>query len=384
MYMKLRLGVMFGGASVEHEISIVSAMQVMDHLDERRYTIIPIYVSKDRKFYHDDRCRELENFKHLDDLTKKLSPVTIFAKDNKVILRSTSRFFQKDQELDMILPVMHGTYGEDGSVQGYLRMLGIAFCGSDLIGAAIGQDKIIMKQILQYSGIPVVDWFYIDDISQETSIESRCDELGYPLIIKPATLGSSVGIHMVHSYDELKEALQDSMQYDHRIIVEKAITAMREFNCAVLGDEQQAQTSSVEEVRKEDEILSYHDKYEGNGKSKGMVSTSRIIPAPIEEDERNTIEALALKTFSLLQASGVVRIDFLKDETSGCIYVNEINTIPGSLSFYLFEPVGIPFSQLLDHLIELAIKRQRRQAKMTFTYDSNVLSSFKKGSKMMK
>lgn len=383
--MKLRLGILFGGASVEHEISILSAMQAMDHLDERRYTIIPIYVSKDRKLYSSTACRELDNFKDVEGLIKKLSPVSIFAKNNKVIVRSTSRFFQKDQELDLMLPIMHGTYGEDGSIQGYLRMLGIPFCGSDLIGAVLGQDKIIMKQILQANGIPVVDYFEINasNIEKET-IMKQCTALGYPLIVKPATLGSSVGIHLVNSFDELMEALKDSFQYDRRVIVEHAISNLREFNCAVLGDEDGAQTSCVEEVLKEDEILSYHDKYEGGGKSKGMVSTSRLIPAPIDPTERVTIEALAMNTFSILQASGVVRIDFLKDETTGTIYVNEINTIPGSLSFYLFEPVGISFSELLDQLIELAIKRQRKQEQMTFTYATNVLSSFKKGSKLMK
>lgn len=382
--MKISVGVLFGGASVEHEISILSAMQAMDHLDEDRYEILPIYVSKERIFYQSEGCRDLKNFQHLEEFLRSQTPVTIFAKDNKILIRSTSRFFQKDRKVDVILPIMHGTYGEDGSIQGYLRMLGIPFCGSDLIGAAVGQDKIIMKQILQMQQIPVVPWFAVSryEMNKENQI-AQCEELVWPVIIKPATLGSSIGIHVVKEASKFLDALQDAFQYDTRVIVEKALVHMREFNCAVLGDEEEAQPSCVEEVLKEDEILSYHDKYEGKGKSKGMVSTSRLIPAPLADEQEKRIKEMALRTFSALRASGVARIDFLMDE-AGCIYVNEINTIPGSLSFYLFQPAGIAFSELLDALIDLALKRQRRQANMIFSYSTNILSSFTNGMKLSK
>lgn len=382
--MKLNVGVLFGGASVEHEISILSAMQAMDHLDESRYEVIPIYVSKDLKFYQDDACRKLENFKNLDALQKKLHPVSLYAKDNKVWIRSTSRFFAKEKEIDVCLPIMHGTYGEDGSIQGLLRMLDVPFCGSDLLGAVIGQDKGIMKHVLKEAGLPVLDFFELrHNEVEEATRSNRCAALGWPLILKPATLGSSIGIHIVSSMKELQEALQDCFHYDDRVIVEKALTQMREFNCAILGDEDGALTSCVEEVSKEDEILSYHDKYEGGGKSKGMLATSRKIPALIREEKRMEIEQLALQTFTVLHASGVARVDFLMDEAEN-IYINEINTIPGSLSFYLFEPMGIHFSELLDQLIELALKRQRKQKQMIFSYSSNILSSYGSGRKLRK
>lgn len=383
--MKLKVGILFGGSSVEHEISILSAMQVMNQLDASRYDIIPIYISKDRKFYQSDALKELKNYKDLEALCQKMTPVSIYAKENKVWIRSTTRFFQKEQDIDVFFPVMHGTYGEDGSIQGYLRMLDVPFCGSDLVGAVLGQDKGYMKQVLQAEGLPVVEYTIIHHYDYDPDeIAAHCAPLGWPLIVKPASLGSSIGIHIVKDVTQLQEAIVDGFCYDDRIVIEKAITQMREFNCAVLGDEEGAQTSSVEEVLKEDEILSYHDKYEGTGKSKGMVSTSRLIPAPIDETTRATIEALALQTFTSLNASGIARIDFLMDEADGSIYVNEINTIPGSLSFYLFEPVGIGFSQLLDTLIALALKRYRKQHQMIFSYSSNVLSSFSKGNKMMK
>jgi len=383
--MKLQLGVLFGGASVEHEISILSAMQAMDHLDANRYDIIPLYVAKDHQIYQSDLCRDINNFKDLDALTSKLSPVSLCAKGNKVVIQFISRFFHKEKELDLILPIMHGTYGEDGSVQGYLRMLGIPFCGSDLLGACIGQDKILMKQLLQCNNIPVVDWLSAESFECEDMVIEKAETtLGYPVIVKPATLGSSVGIHMVKDKTELKDALSDAFQYDRRVIMEHGLVRMKEYNCAVLGDEEGAIASSVEEVLKADDILSYKDKYEGKGKSKGMVSASRIIPAPLNETKQAEIEALALKTFAVLQGFGVARVDLMMEEDTGQLYVNEINTIPGSLSFYLFEPKGISFTKLLDELVHLALKRQRKQAQMIFSYSTNVLSSFSGGSKLTK
>ena len=383
--MKLQLGVMFGGASVEHEISILSAIQAMDHLDSSRYDILPIYIAKDHQMYHSEQLRNVENFKDLDRLLKGLSPISLCAKGNRVVIQEKARWFHKEKTIDLVLPIMHGTYGEDGTVQGYLRMLGLPFCGSELLGACIGQDKIVMKQLLRSQGIPEVDWAVAEESTiDDKQFDSIIAQLSLPLIVKPAALGSSVGIHVAKNKEELQEALKDAFQYDRRVIIEQALTNMKEYNCAVLGDEEGASTSCIEEVLKQDEILSYHDKYEGNGKSKGMVSASRIIPAALSEAMREEIEQLALRSFACLQASGVVRIDFLYDAGNDKLYVNEINTIPGSLSFYLFSDQQISFSQLLDRLIALALRRQRRHARMIFSYQTNVLASFQGGTKLMK
>lgn len=379
--MKLRIGVLFGGASVEHEISILSAMQAMDHLDPDRYEVLPIYVAKDHRFYQDAVLREIKNYRDLDVLTAKLTPVILYAKGNKAVIRNVSGLFPKEREVDLIFPIMHGTYGEDGSVQGYLRMLGIPFVGSNMVGAIIGQDKVIMKQLLQENGLPLVDWFALSQGDDKESIEARCEKIGYPLIIKPANLGSSVGIQLVKQAADLDDALDEAFRYDEHLVVERCLTQLREYNCAVLGDENHAQVSCVEEVLKADAILSYHDKYEGNGKSKGMVSANRIIPASCSPERQEEIETLAQKCFAVLRGFGVARIDFLLDEARDQLYVNEINTIPGSLSFYLFEPKGMTFAQLLDDLIALAVERQRRQSRMIYSYDTNVLASFGKGMK---
>lgn len=383
--MKLRIGVLFGGASVEHEISILSAIQAMDHLDPDRYEVIPIYVAKDHRFYQDALLREIKNYKDLEGFIAKLTPVTLYAKSNGAAIRKLSGLFPKEREVDLIFPIMHGTYGEDGSVQGYLRMLGIPFVGSNMAGALIGQDKVIMKQLLQENGLPIVDWFALSrsDAKSETVL-TQCEALGFPLIVKPANLGSSVGIQLVNTAEELDDALAEAFLYDDHLVIERCLTELREYNCAVLGDETHTQVSCVEEVLKADAILSYHDKYEGNGKSKGMVSANRIIPAPCSSARQAEMEALAQKCFTVLRGSGVARIDFLLDEATDQIYINEINTIPGSLSFYLFEQKGLTFSRLLDELINLAVDRQRRQSQMIYSYSTNVLSSYSNGMKMAK
>lgn len=382
--MKLQLGILFGGASVEHEISILSAIQAMNHLDQTRYEIIPIYVGKDHQLYHSPMLRDVDNFRDLDKLCAKLSPIALYKKGNKVLLKGTS-LFHREISIDMILPIMHGTYGEDGTLQGYLRMLGIPFCACDISAAVLGQDKELMKQVLMAKELPLVPWFAVEkDKQKETDFMKQCEEIGWPLIIKPATLGSSVGIHIAKNTEDLFSALDDAFQYDRHVVIEHALTKMREFNCAVFGDEEEVTVSSIEEVLKGDEILSYKDKYEGNGKSKGIVSTNRMIPAELSKSLQAEMEMLAVQTFHALRGFGIARIDFLMDKETDKLYINEINTIPGSLSFYLFEPKGIAFAQLLDEYIQLTLKRQRKQAQMIFSYSNNVLSKYSGGSKLIK
>lgn len=382
--MKLQLGVLFGGASVEHEISIISAIQAMNHLDQDRYHVIPIYIAKDHQLYHSSMLTDVKNFRDLDQLCAKLTPVAFYRKGNQCVLKSSS-LFHKDIVIDLVLPIMHGTFGEDGTLQGYLRMLKIPFCACELSAAVLGQDKELMKQILEAHQLPIVPWFAVEKNKlDEASLIKQCDEIGWPLIIKPASLGSSVGIHVAATVDQLNEGLADAFQYDSHVVIEHAVTQMREFNCALIGDEEEVTLSCIEEVLKGDEILSYKDKYEGNGKSKGIVSTGRKIPADLSIEQQEIIEILARKAFHALRGFGIARIDFLMDSETQDIYINEINTIPGSLSFYLFEPKGIAFAQLLDQLIQLTLKRQRKQAQMICSYATNVLSAYSGGSKMIK
>ncbi len=387
--MKVNVGVMFGGESVEHEISIISAIQAMEALDKTRYHVIPLYITKNRMLYTGEACRDLKNFRDLTKLAQQLTPISLVRKDSKVYVVSLKKpWLQKKSEiLDVVIPVMHGTYGEDGTVQGYLDMIGVPYSGCDVIAAGIGQDKIFMKHVLENSKIPIVPWFWFyagHAMDSRQAIITKAKEIGYPLIVKPACLGSSIGIKTAHNDAELYEAIDFASLYDRKILVEKMVDSLREINCSVLGVGLDYKASSLEEVLKTDDILSYENKYQGNskGRSQGMASTFRQIPALIPEELTRTIKQLALRTFEVLGAGGVARIDFLYDEKADKIYVNEINTIPGSLAFYLWQPEGLQFPALMDILVEQAIDRQRQHEKMVFSYKTNLLANYhKKGSK---
>jgi len=281
----------------------------------------------------------------------------------------------------LVIPVVHGTRSEDGTLQGYLDTIGIPFSGSDVMASALGQDKVFMKFAFEKAGLPMVDWFWFKTQTFDLKdIHHKAHALGYPVVVKPASLGSSVGITLVKDEKMLEEAIQLASTFDTKILIEKAVTQLREVNCSVLGDMQDVKASVLEEVMKQDEILSYKDKYQGKGKSKGMASTSRICPAQLDQTLTQTIQDLALQSFNALGCQGVARIDFLMDQVTQKVYVNEINTIPGSLSFYLWEASGLSFTQLMDTLVHQAIARQRLHEKMTFSYETNLLASYTKGS----
>jgi D-alanine-D-alanine ligase len=295
-------------------------------------------------------------------------------------------------DIDVAFPVVHGTNVEDGALQGYLKTVGIPFVGCDVTASAVGMDKFIMKTVLKEADVPVLDakLFTLSDYEDmEKMIGKIEDSLGYPVIIKPVNLGSSVGISVAKSKIELANSLDDAFRYATKVLVEHAITKLREINCSVLGDENEAIASECEEPLHTEDILSYEDKYVNNAKgggSKGMASVSRKIPAELSPQKRQEIRDMAVKSFKALGCNGVARIDFMIDEENGKLYFNEINTIPGSLAFYLWEPIGIPYKELLDRMIQLAFKRERTEKNLTFTFDTNILNSASfggsKGSKL--
>ncbi len=283
---------------------------------------------------------------------------------------------------------MHGTNGEDGTIQGFFEMLKVPYAGCDLYGASVGQDKVLQKHILHDNDLPITDWFWVYgneiDTNKEEVLE-KVHKLIYPVILKPARTGSSVGISIAHNDEEYLECFEDARQYDEKVITEKVVKPMVELNCSVLGDGANAKASVIEQVGSVsgDELLSYKDKYQGGGKGSkahgkdaGMASTARIVPAPISKEQTELVQKLALKTFKVLGSAGVCRIDFMMDQDTKKVYVNEINTIPGSLAFYLWKEEGMSFTELMDHLIELALDRERRRNKMTFSYDTNLLSNY--------
>ncbi len=377
--MKMNLAVIFGGKSVEHEVSVISASQAMAAADSEKYNVIPIYITKQGLFYTSDIMKDVSSFKDIDALLKKSNRIILVNDGNKVLMMKYPKPMFKGilGEIDVILPVVHGTNCEDGSLQGYLETIDAAYAGCNVLASALGMDKIMMKKLLKEHGVPVLDCEYFharEWFSQKTEIIEKCEILGYPLIVKPADLGSSVGIKKAADRAELEEAVENASAYAEKILVEHAITNLREINCAALGDAEKIITSVCEEPFSNDEILSYEEKYMGGGKgSKGMASLSRKVPADISEETANKIKGYVADTFKILCCSGVARVDCMIDGDNGEIYVNEINTIPGSLAFYLWEKAGVKFSELIDELVRIALKRKRERQSLTFSFDTNIL-----------
>lgn len=390
--MKLNIGVLFGGATVEHEIGIISASQAMHALNIDKYEIIPIYISKNSDFYFSKSYTDINVFKDLNKaielgtqvILKKVGPNVEMHKNKN------SLFSSKIYNIDVFLLGVHGTNVEDGILQGVLEMLQAPFTGPDTKAAANGQDKVFMKNILRDNKIKVVDfdWFFDNEYYEdEAAIIKRIEtKLQYPVIVKPCGLGSSVGISKARDVNQLKEAISLALSYDNKIIVEKVIENLCEVNCAVLGDYSSMQASAIEEVFQSDDILSYQDKYQSKSNKsgdKGMAATNRIIPAQIGDELSNKVRDLAFKGFKALNLAGNTRIDFLIDKNTNEVYINEVNTIPGSFSYYMWQEVGVSFEQLLDEMIKLAIKRKREESKLITTFETSVLESFdgSKGSK---
>ena len=396
--MKIKVGVIFGGESVEHEVSIISAIQAMEHMNQDKYDIYPIYISKDRTWYAGKMLMDIDVFKNFNDLKKFAKKVTMVKKNDKFYLQKVNGILRRDiTDIDIAFPIVHGNNVEDGSIQGYLDTIGIPYVGSKVLGSALGQDKVVMKQVFKSFDLPIVDyiWFYDYEYNEnKNDILDKIKKLSYPVVVKPATLGSSVGINFVKDETSIYKAIEEAIKYDKKIIVEKAVENLVEVNCSVLGSYNHQSVSALEEVMSDNNLLTYQDKYIGGSKgklkggikgigSKGMASASRIIPARISEDLEKEIKDLSKKVFNALNLSGLCRIDYLIDKKNNKVYVNEPNTIPGSLAFYLWEPIGKNYEQLLDDMINLAIKDYKNRLKKTYSFDTNILSNYNgiKGSK---
>lgn len=381
--MKIKVGVIFGGETVEHEVSIISAVQAMNSMNLEKYDIVPIYISKDRTWYTGKMLMDIDVYKNFETLKKYAKKVVLYKKDGGFYLQSLGLFKNIVSELDVVFPIVHGNNVEDGTLQGYLESVGIPYVGSGVIGSALGQDKVIMKQVFECEGIPHVPytWFFDSEyLNDSEAILKQIKKLGYPVIVKPATLGSSVGITVSKDDKTIDAAILEAIKYDNKIIVEKVVSNLVEVNCSVLGNYEYQETSEIEEVMSTEEFLTYADKYIGGSKktgaSKGMASARRIIPARISDDMKEEVKELSKKTFRALNLGGVCRIDFLIDEKTKKVYVNEPNTIPGSLSFYLWEPINKNYTTLLDDMITLAIKRYKSNSKKTRSFETNILSNF--------
>lgn len=386
--MKISVGVLFGGNSVEHEVSVISASQAMHALNKEKYNVVPIYITKDCKFYTGEALSDIQKYKDIPALLRECDEVVLKKGTNcaEIVKAKGGLFGGKVIAVcDMFIPVVHGTNVEDGTLQGFLEMLGVPYAGCDVTASALGMDKYAMKCVLRDAGVNVLDavCFYSREYfkNSDTVVGAIENKLKYPVIVKPVNLGSSVGIKVAKDRDGLIEAIDEAATFSHKVLVERAIEKLREVNCSVLGDYEECEASVLEEpISSGGDILDFKDKYQGgskgDGSTKGMSGSSRKVPAEVTESQEKAIKEMCLTTFKALNCNGVARIDVMIDEATGEIFVNEINTIPGSLSFYLWEAAGVKFDELMDKIIYFAQKRHREREKLSFSYDTNLLSEF--------
>ncbi|MBQ1322414.1 MAG: D-alanine--D-alanine ligase [Erysipelotrichaceae bacterium] len=394
--MKICVGVFFGGKSTEHEISCISANQAIHALDSDKYDVLPIYISKDNEFYIGDELFDLANYSSfISNPSSVLEKVMIYKDGNNVKVRPMKGVFKKERTIDVAFPIVHGTNVEDGSLAGFLQMLDIPYTSCDVLGGAVGQDKTVMKDIFKAEGIPMVDYFVVYNADFEDAYEDyfkKAKKIGFPLIAKPANLGSSIGIEVIKTEEEFQEKISECLKYDFKVVVEKMIANLKEVNISIIGGDEKAKCSAIEEVT--NGFLDFDKKYQpgsgskgakkgvkvpaAKGASKGMASTVRKVPAELKEGQKEEIEKIALKVFRALNSFGCVRIDFMIDNDTDKVYCNEINTIPGSLAFYLWKEEGVDFSQECDELINNALNRYARRSRKTYSFDTNILDNYAK------
>ncbi len=385
------VAVLFGGRSVEHEVSVITGHQIMDALHAAGFPILPIYMTKDGAWYAGEGLHNLKLFTNpASEPTQapgvhrvSLSPDR---SARQLLIHPSARqgVFRKSRQLwaDVFFPTLHGTFGEDGTLQGLFELADVPYVGAGVAASAIAMDKSLTKVMCRGTGIPVLDCLTISRAQWETDprqiivqAENLC---GYPMIVKPVSLGSSIGVKRCDDSLSLEQAIATALLLDDSALVEKALSDFIEINCAVIGPPEQP--SVCEQPVKTEAILSFDAKYKRGGKgvkqrneTGGMASLDRIIPAPIAADLTQQVQAYAVRAFRAIGAAGTARIDFLYQPTAGALYLNEMNTIPGSMAFYLWEASGIPFDQLVEKLIAIALSRHSSRTHTQFSFEVNLL-----------
>jgi D-alanine-D-alanine ligase len=396
---RLRVGVVFGGRSVEHDVSIVTAHQAMAAL-ESRHEVVPVYIDRDGLWWTSAALNDIEVFRDRRwtevGQSCRMSPVPgegllTSGAAKKARLLGKGGAADEPISLDVVLPAIHGTFGEDGTLQGLLDLAGIPYAGSGVAASAVGMDKVVMKSAFKASGLPVVPDVFVEserlDRDPDGVVTEVERELGFPCFVKPVRAGSSVGIGKATDRDSLLEKLDVARRYDRRLLVERSMEGCLEINCSVLGGiGAEARVSVCEQPVAWQEFLSFEDKYLRGGKqssgtksSEGMASLDRKIPAPISDQLTKQVQENALAAFRALDAAGVARVDSFVKEDTGETWVMEINTTPGSFAFYLWEATGVTFSDLMDEVLQIAVSAHRARQELLFTFDSTILAQQRGG-----
>ncbi|MBQ6720713.1 MAG: D-alanine--D-alanine ligase [Clostridia bacterium] len=391
--MKKQVGVIFGSRSCEREVSIISAVQLMRHADQEKYDIIPVYIDESGNWYTGDALKDIGSFKPFNPDKKGITKVFPDLSSGSGALLTHARgtgLFSKDRieiaaRIDVYIIVMHGLHGEDGTIQGLLELANVPYTSTGVAGSALGMDKIMMKQFFRGADLPVLPGIGVTRtryLSEPKSVFEEVEkELGYPVFVKPANLGSSIGVSRADDRESLEESLELAFEYDRRVLIEAGLDKPIELNCSVLGYDEEIEASPIEMPINQDEFLDFKDKYLASGGSKGMASLHRVLPAPIEDELRDEIQEMSRKIFRMLDCKGVVRIDYMFDKNAGKLYITEINTIPGSLAFYLWENAGVAYTRLIDRMVGYAEKAHGDKNRANYAYTSDILKGVSFGTK---
>lgn len=373
--MKLKVGVIFGGKSVEHEVSIISAIQVMDNIDTDKYDIVPIYISKELEWYTGGCLRYIDTFKDFDLLKRYSKRVNLINRNGRYILQTSGFFKREIDELHLAFPVMHGANAEDGSIQGYLNIVGIPYVGSNIYSSVMAQDKVFMKQVLSDNDIPVTKYVWFGERfyrNKKEELFKQIEKLSYPLIIKPATLGSSIGIEKITRKEEIDSTIERSFKYDDKIIIEEMIEDLVEYHCSVMLTKNGNITSEIEELISNKDIIEYGDKLSCNDDDS---SVKRTVMPKISEKLKNEIELISLAVFKMLNMRGIARVDFLYDSKNKKLYVDEVNSIPWCYSHHLWEARNISYKEILNIMLEDAVLVEVKHQGMINTIDTDVIKN---------
>lgn len=390
---KLQLGVFYGSRTCEHDVSIISAVQLMRAVNREKYDVIPVYISKQGEWFTGEALFEMSTYTNFDPMKKGVIRVNLDITAGSGALTRIEHgkgLLGKDREvvvarIDCAIPVFHGMHGEDGTVQGLLELCNIPYASAGVGASALGMDKVYMKQFFRGAGFPVLPgcWFLRrawerDRVQVMEAIEK---ELPYPVFVKPASLGSSIGVSRANNRSELEEALELAFDFDRKVLIEQGLNKPLELNCSVLGYNGEAEASEIEMPVTGGDLLSYLDKYGASGGSKGMASLKRVLPAPIEPELKEKIQKLSVEIFNNLDCRGVVRIDYMFDAASNGLYITEINTIPGSMAFYLWEATKLPYAEMIDKLVAFAMEARQDKDDSNYAYSSSILSDVSLGGK---
>ena len=401
---KLNVAVFYGSRTVEHDVSVVTALQWMDNADSEKYNLIPVYIDREGRWFTGEKLRDIGFYRKFDPAaaTQVYMEPTGGSRALYPVKQGMLGGRRPIAEIDVAVPAVHGMNGEDGTLQGLFELMNLPYTSPGVLGSALGMDKIAMKLAFQGAGLPVLPYVWLERGAFEGNAEAEFDRieraLGYPVFVKPANLGSSIGINRADDRAALNEALAVAFSYDRRAVVEHGVSDPLEINCSALGIGADVRASFCEQPVSWKEFLTFDQKYlrgntkgakggavgtkgaEGSGaKGGGMENMQRLIPAPIGEELTAEVQRLTIEAFRLLDCRGVVRVDYIIEKATNALYINEINTVPGSFAFYLWEPTGLPYQQLIDAIISQALAAHREKGKNSYAYESGLLNKFQKG-----